>query len=312
MGIVLILIPVVVAIVATITDTTRKERPFPGRVTLAGWFLIVLSISAGVINYLQVNEQTRQREIRRFVAAKQIEKAIYTLSLAYLVDRIDEHHRFQVTSDHGDGGQFASICDFDLQAPVNSDVGDYFVSSDMLRGIYIADRTQQGLTLLEQTQATYGDVLGNDVNLYIGLVLNHPWNEFLLASRDRVNRFARNHPKEELVHPLCDNDKGIRASYVKEEEAYRAELAHLEKIVGQNICALRTHPGIEDDPPVLLRLSSRWYFIAARFAATSGASLVDHTAAGCHAIGAPGYDPAPVKPAAPVLRPYFQLTPVSR
>lgn len=288
MGTFLIVVPLIAAIIATVTDTTRKGEPFPKRVTLGGWILVLITLVVTVVNLMQASADSRQKEIRKFVAYKELEKGLLLLTAPYIAnsDPPEEKDRFQISAAGAYGQIFPAICDVDILSPVDTSAAEYYTQPQTKWGDYIMDRTERGLQRLVQIQAVYGDLLSSDVNLDIGLVHNHPWNEFLLASRDRVARAVT--AGGTSSRSLCASETKLREAYLRQLNAYRQTLSHLETEVGREICRLRKHPGIEDDPPVALRRLSGWIFVASRYRGDQQTqSLI--TPGVCRAIQAPGY-----------------------
>ncbi len=86
--------------------------------------------------------------------------------------------RFKVARSYGKATAAKGICDTDLTGKL----GRTFIASehaDKSWGEFIFDQTQGGLTQLATLQATHGPVFHESVNLLIGRVIAHPWNEFM-------------------------------------------------------------------------------------------------------------------------------------
>ncbi len=250
-GTILILIPFVIAVTAIITNTTRKDMPFPKRVTVAGWLLMGLAAVIAILNTVQENRRHMATEMREYVALRQVEQAIYTLSLPYIFDSspVEPVDRFLIVTQYR--RMFEMMCRRNPGKMFHSALLDYAIG-DELTADYIQRQTTNGIDLLTTVQASYGDVLDVQTSVLISRVSDNSWNAFLARIGTRYASFQ--HKKRQDIdgrppHTVCP--PGIRSgrTYWADLATYLDRLAALEMRVGLRICKLRQAQHFEDDLP---------------------------------------------------------------
>jgi hypothetical protein len=284
MSTILIGVSLIVSLIACISQTTNKTEKFPRNVTVAGWVLISLAVVTAGINYWQARKKAFADSVEESLALQRLETAIYTLMtpVTAISDPPELSDRFQVASNYGKAGVVAGLCDIDIL----KNVGRIFMASEYDNkpwGDFITDETRQGLDEIARVQSAYGKVLGDDINLLIGKVIAHPWNEFLLAAKARR---IRSHAS---TNTLClKKPEKARQKYVDLADDYWKTLATLETRVGRRYCALRAELHIRDVPPLFLRYISGLFFVPdASVTAPKTDNACDQlrASAGSHLIG---------------------------
>lgn len=253
-GTLLIVIPFLAALIATISKTTKEGPSFPYNLTLVGWVLIGLAGTSATLNYLGNRDKATATAIREFHALRQIETAIYVLMSPIVTgsDPAELKHRFQIARVYGEAGVFNALCDTDIAKEVGSTYSEpEFAKSSW--AVFIAQRTHDGISQLSGAQAAYGQIFSDEINSLIGQVIGHPWNEFLMASSRRLERIARSRAEKLL---LCSQLPAMRQGYKDLSDAYWKMLRDLESRIGRRHCRLRHELAMSDAPPLFLRYIS--------------------------------------------------------
>lgn len=253
----LIAVALLVSLIACVAKTKRDKESFPKNITVAGWLLAALAVVTAGINYWQSQKAAFANSIEESLALRRLETAIYTLMIpsTAISDAPELKDRFQIVAGYGDAGAISGLCDLIITEPVKS-----IVVAPQFNGLpwgdFITETASDGLSQIRQAQSAYGRVLGDDVNLLIGEVLAHPWNEFLLAAKGRRIR------RPESNQPIClAKPESAHQKYIDLANRYWKTLARLETIVGLRYCKLRTKLHIADVPPLFLRFVSGLFFV---------------------------------------------------
>jgi hypothetical protein len=250
----LILVSFLITFLAGMFETKAKERPFPRNVTLMGWTLIGLAAVVGGLNYWQSRERATAAAIRENLGLRQLELSIYQLMTPYvaLSDPPEMKDRFNVVEPYGKAGVFDALCKIDIAEEVRSaSIAPEY--EKLPWGTFITEKTQEALNRLGNIQAAYGQTFGDSMNSSIGEVINHPWNEFLLASKRRALRGGK--------RPLCGSTAKLLEEYKSVVDRYWPILSKLERSVGIRHCGLRKQLGYADAPPLFLRSISGLIFV---------------------------------------------------
>jgi hypothetical protein len=248
---ILILIPVAAAIAACIAETRIKDKAFPYNVTRVGWFLVALAATSAVLNILSNRDKATANAIRESLGLRQIETATYLMlsPQVALSDPPELEDRFRVATKYADIA--IGLCDVDISSVVDGNFADPQYNKAPW-GVYITERTREGVTQLSNAQASYGTLLSDDINLLIGKAVSHPWNEFLMETKRRTVAGTKK--------PLCSDSKKLREAYEKLAKSYAQILAELEQQVGRRHCSLRQQIALNDTPPLFLRSISGFIY----------------------------------------------------
>jgi hypothetical protein len=251
----LIVISLVVTFFACVSDTTKKTGKFPRNVTLVGWVVIVLAVLTAALSYWDNREKETARNIQENIALRQAETAIYLMMSPYVAisDPPEISDRFTIVEGYGEASVFKGLCNVDITVEVGSTFGNQTTTASW--GEFIAEKTRDGINQLNAVQAAYGSLLSDDMNLLIGKVVSHPWNEFLGASQQRAETGA-NKPRT-----LCSDRPQIRLGYEALSDEYWPILRDLERSIGRRHCELREKLNIKDVPPLFLRSISGLIYI---------------------------------------------------
>jgi hypothetical protein len=152
--------------------------------------------------------------------------------------------RFQTVLPYAKAGVFKSLC----QVDISQRVGANFVDPEHSKstwGVFITERTREGVNQLANLQAAYGSIFADEINLLMGRVISHPWNEFLIASKRRAEAGGK--------RPLCSLQPSMRKAYESLVQTYWPILHDLETKIGRRHCALRKKLNTSDSPPLFLR-----------------------------------------------------------
>ena len=252
MGNILIVFSFLIACIATLLKTTNNGKTFPANLTVSGWSMIALATISGVLKLELERKNQVSTNIRTGIAILEIEKSIHTLMspLIHFSDIPTMSDRFQTTEPYFKAGCAESLCAVNLSGNMQS---TNFSSDRQYSypswGVYITDITEDGLNQLRNVQNNYGDVLEGRINILIGQIVNHPWNELLLNSENRVNRSK--YGRKETI--LCSNSDWLKSKYLDGLYGYRKLIEELEFLVGKRFCELRDGHYIYEVPPVFLR-----------------------------------------------------------
>lgn len=246
MGTILIVASFLTAFVAAVTKTTEEQGKFPGNVKLGGWLLIGLAILTAYLTFAKERANIVSRDIRESIALQELENAIYMLMSPPVAssDPPEISDRFGIVSAYFEAGAVAGLCDINLWESTGRVFADPLYSNKEW-GVFITERTRDGLTQMRQTLSNYGDILDDRTNILLGRIINHPWNEFLLVSERRL--------RDGTNKVLCSNRELIKSAYLETLSDYRPYIEELESKIGKRFCALRQEHELNEIPPVFLR-----------------------------------------------------------